>query len=141
MNRYPVLIAIDDYNALYDYSAFEYRNQPYVFLILASLHPCIYFIHSVHARKLYLASLFRCFDEADYSPAQDRPYEPTRLHTPREPMGEVAEEQMTGDGRVCTFKNTLRNGLVIAALEKRYDHMVWEIVIIMIMNRFNLKMW
>jgi hypothetical protein len=26
--RYPVLVAIDDYNALYDYSAFEYRNQP-----------------------------------------------------------------------------------------------------------------
>ena len=24
----PVLIAIDDYNALYDYSIFEYRNQP-----------------------------------------------------------------------------------------------------------------
>ena len=27
-SRYPVLIAIDDYNALYDYSNFEYRNQP-----------------------------------------------------------------------------------------------------------------
>ena len=26
--RYPVFIGIDDYNALYDYSAFEYRNQP-----------------------------------------------------------------------------------------------------------------
>ena len=26
--RYPVLVAIDDCNALYDYSAFEYRNQP-----------------------------------------------------------------------------------------------------------------
>lgn len=94
------------------------------------LHHCI--IASVHARKLYLASLFRCFDEADYSPAQDRPYEPTRLHIPREPMGEVAEEQMTGDGRVCTFKNTLRNGLVIAALEKRYDHMVCVVFIIFI---------
>lgn len=41
MDRYPVLIAIDDYNALYDYSAFEYRNQPYVFLIIAFLHHCI----------------------------------------------------------------------------------------------------
>ena len=37
----------------------------------------------VHARKLYLASLFRCFDEADYSPAQDRPYEAVRMHVPR----------------------------------------------------------
>lgn len=28
IGRYPVLIAIDDYNALYDYSWFEYRNEP-----------------------------------------------------------------------------------------------------------------
>ena len=44
-NRYPVLIAIDDYNALYDYSAFEYRNRPYVFFnsIPNSIHS---FIHS-----------------------------------------------------------------------------------------------
>lgn len=47
----------------------------------------------VHARKLYLASLFRCFDEADYSPAQDRPYEPVRLHVPRN-----VKEGMRGDG-------------------------------------------
>ena len=47
----------------------------------------------VHARKLYLASLFRCFDEADYSPAQDRPYEPVRLHVPRN-----VREGMSGDG-------------------------------------------
>lgn len=26
--RYPVLIAIDDYNALHDYSLFEYQNRP-----------------------------------------------------------------------------------------------------------------
>ena len=28
------------------------------------------------------------------------------------------------DGRTCTLKNTLRNGLVIGALESRYDHQV-----------------
>lgn len=33
-------------------------------------------------------------------------------------------EDAVGDGRVCTLKNTLRNGLVIGALEGRYDHMV-----------------
>ena len=26
--RYPVFIGVDDYNALYGYSLFEYRNQP-----------------------------------------------------------------------------------------------------------------
>lgn len=26
--RYPVLIAIDDYNALHDYLLFEYQNRP-----------------------------------------------------------------------------------------------------------------
>ena len=71
-----------------------------------------------------MASLFRCFDEADYSPAQDLPYEPTRVHTPRDPIGEIPANQIRGDGRVCYYKNTLRNGLVIAALENRYDHMV-----------------
>ena len=30
------------------------------------------------------------------------------------------------DGRTCTLKNTLRNGLVIGALENRYDHQVGE---------------
>ena len=98
---------------------------------IAFIHSFIHFYSfirpltcSVHARKLYLASLFRCFDEADYSPAQDLPYEPTRVHTPRDPIGEIPADQIHGDGRVCYYKNTLRNGLVIAALENRYDHMV-----------------
>ena len=137
----------------------------------------------VHARKLYLASLFRCFDETDYSPAQDRPYEAVRLHVPRNvrervvgdgksvgegvsESGEMKEAGQSGetkqtsqsgetnqasqsgemkqtsqngemnptneattqqpDGRTCTLKNTLRNGLVIGALESRYDHQVGE---------------
>lgn len=81
-------------------------------------------ICSIHARKLYLASLFRCFDEADYSPAQDKPYPAVRVHEPREPVNEMPVESAVGDGRVCTLKNTLRNGIVIGALESRYDHMV-----------------
>ena len=78
----------------------------------------------IHARKLYLASLFRCFDEADYSPAQDKPYPVVRVHEPREPVNEMPADDAVGDGRVCTLKNTLRNGIVIGALERRYDHMV-----------------
>ena len=31
--RYPVFIGIDDYNALYDYSSFEYRNEPYEWIL------------------------------------------------------------------------------------------------------------
>ena len=99
-------------------------NHPVLFILLFTYLSVYLLISSVHARKLYLASLFRCFDEADYSPAQDLPYEPTRIHTPRDPIGEIPANQIHGDGRVCYYKNTLRNGLVIAALENRYDHMV-----------------
>ena len=70
-----------------------------------------------------MASLFRCFDEADYSPAQDKPYPVVRVHEPREPVNEMPAEDAVGDGRICTLKNTLRNGIVIGALERRYDHM------------------
>ena len=99
-------------------------NHPVLFILLFTYLSVYLLISRVHARKLYLASLFRCFDEADYSPAQDLPYEPTRIHTPRDPIGEIPANQIHGDGRVCYYKNTLRNGLVIAALENRYDHMV-----------------
>ena len=109
----------------------KYYSFIHSFLFIHTNHSSLHIItfidsltRSVHARKLYLASLFRCFDEADYSPAQDLPYEPTRIHTPRDPIGEIPSNQIPGDGRVCYYKNTLRNGLVIAALENRYDHMV-----------------
>ena len=39
-------------------------------------------------------------------------------------MNEMPAEEAVGDGRVFTLKNTLRYGLVIGALEGRYDHMV-----------------
>ena len=47
-----------------------------------------------------------------------------RVHEPREPVNEMPAEDAVGDGRICTLKNTLRNGIVIGALERRYDHMV-----------------
>ncbi|CBK20532.2 uncharacterized protein [Blastocystis hominis] len=105
--EYPVLIAIDDYNALHDYSLFEYQNRP------------------IHARKLYLPSLFRVFDEADWMqeralddfPQQraaqlHREVPPLQPETPMPPTPHIA------------FQNTLRNGVVIGAVENRYDHFI-----------------
>ena len=50
-----MLIAIDDYNALYDYSAFEYRNRPYVFIILPNSFQPFIFIY------LHLSSFIHLF--------------------------------------------------------------------------------
>lgn len=80
---------------------------------------------SIHARKLYLPSLFRVFDEADWMqeralddfPQQraaqlHREVPPLQPETPMPPTPHIA------------FQNTLRNGVVIGAVENRYDHFV-----------------
>lgn len=73
---------------------------------------CIWLPYSVVLMKLIIL------------PAQDKPYPVVRVHEPREPVNEMPAEDAVGDGRICTLKNTLRNGIVIGALERRYDHMV-----------------
>lgn len=79
---------------------------------------------SIHARKLYLASLFRMFDEADYDPSLDKPYEEIRRKKNSKVLVETEEGDPTKDTRVCTYKNVLKNGIVVGACESRYDHFV-----------------
>lgn len=76
---------------------------------------------SIHARKLYLASLFRVFDELD-AVSSDSNYEATR---PRHLNTQTPESVLEGEiPSQCQFKNTLKNGIVVGALESRYDHFV-----------------
>ena len=78
---------------------------------------------SIHARKLYLASLFRVFDELD-AVSSDSNYEATR---PRHLNTQTPESVLEGEiPSQCQFKNTLKNGIVVGALENRYDHFVRE---------------
>lgn len=80
----------------------------------------------MHARKLYLASLFRVFDEQDYLPSQDPVFDfarPSHFHT--EVPADTVEEPIAPR---CHFKNVLRNGIVVGAVESRYDHFVGVVV-------------
>lgn len=79
---------------------------------------------SIHARKLYLASLFRVFDELDAvaSDSSEVHYEATRpCHLNTQTPDAVLEGEIPSQ---CQFKNTLKNGIVVGALENRYDHFV-----------------
>lgn len=114
-------------------------------------------LRSIHARKLYLPSLFRVFDEADWmqeralnasnaSNASDSlnaseasetsdsldPSDPSeafpqqrvaQLH--REVPAFQPESGVAGTARL-RFQHTLRNGVVIGAVENRYDHFVGD---------------
>lgn len=102
-------------------------------------------LRSIHARKLYLPSLFRVFDEADWmqerasnasnasetSDSSD-PSDPSeafpqqrvaQLH--REVPAFQPESGVAGTARL-RFQHTLRNGVVIGAVENRYDHFVGD---------------
>lgn len=62
------------------------------------------------------------FDEQDYLPSQDPVFDfarPSHFHTqvPTETVEEPVAPQ-------CHFKNVLRNGIVVGAVENRYDHFV-----------------
>ena len=77
------------------------------------------------------------FDEQDYLPSQDPVYDfarPSHFHTqvPEETVEEPIPSQ-------CHFKNVLRNGIVIGAVENRYDHFVEAVV--RIHCRSNSVMW
>ena len=86
------------------------------------------------------------FDELD-AVENETVYEPTRprhLHTktpdavvgetpdavvgetPDTVMGETPNAVMRETPSRCQFKNTLQNGIVVGALENRYDHFVRE---------------
>lgn len=102
-------------------------------------------LRSIHARKLYLPSLFRVFDEADWmqerasnaseaSETSDSldPSDPSeafpqqrvaQLH--REVPAFQPESGVAGTARL-RFQHTLRNGVVIGAVENRYDHFVGD---------------
>lgn len=83
----------------------------------------VHAIIRIHARKLYLASLFRMFDEADYHPSQDPVYEEIRSKKTNKVLVEK-EEEGSQDTTVCKYKNVLKNGIVVGACEGRYDHFV-----------------
>lgn len=94
---------------------------------------------SIHARKLYLPSLFRVFDEADWM--QERAPDASDASEASEaseafPQQRVAqlhrevpafqpESAVAGTARL-RFQHTLRNGVVIGAVENRYDHFVGD---------------
>ena len=77
----------------------------------------------IHARKLYLASLFRMFDESDWMEDKSGDVFPeqrvSRLHREVPPM----ESESCSVGKL-KFQNVLENGVVIGAVENRYDHYV-----------------
>ena len=79
----------------------------------------------IHARKLYLASLFRMFDESDWLEDKrgDVFPEPRVSHLHREVPPMEAE---SGGGGKLQFQNVLQNGVVIGAVENRYDHFVCD---------------
>ena len=99
-------------------------------------------LRSIHARKLYLPSLFRVFDEADWmqerasnalnasetsdssDPSEAFPQQRVaQLH--REVPAFQPESGVAGTARL-RFQHTLRNGVVIGAVENRYDHFVGD---------------
>ena len=94
----------------------------------------------VHARQLYLADQFRMFDESDFIPPKEVVYNEvreSRKRTTLETANELAQEcsqecsqdLMNADATLCKYKNVLKNGIVVAACESRYDHFVWIVVI------------
>lgn len=89
----------------------------------------------VHARQLYLADQFRMFDESDFIPPKEVVYNEvreSRKRTTLETANELAQEcsqecsqdLMNADATLCKYKNVLKNGIVVAACESRYDHFV-----------------
>ena len=66
------------------------------------------------------------FDEADYDPALDKPYEEIRRKKNSKVLVETEEGDPTKDTRVFTYKNVLKNGIVVGACESRYDHFVYD---------------
>ena len=77
----------------------------------------------IHARKLYLASLFRMFDESDWMEDKSGDVFPeqrvSHLHREVPPM----DDESCSVGKL-QFQNVLENGVVIGAVENRYDHYV-----------------
>lgn len=89
----------------------------------------------VHARQLYLADQFRMFDESDFIPPKEVVYNEVRESRKRtaletvselaqEPSQEPSQELVNADATLCKYKNVLKNGIVVAACESRYDHFV-----------------
>lgn len=77
----------------------------------------------IHARKLYVASLFRMFDESDWM--EDRSGDVF----PEQRVSHLHREVPPMEGESCSvgklqFQNVLENGVVIGAVENRYDHYV-----------------